>query len=187
MQVPETLLKEMSTDNLIITCINYPAFGHYTAYPNAIIGIEQVISNFNGLQELMKRNDAPTKMVGIYTAIDSTMNISNKLIDNQHWAIRCTYFEYLLSVDDILDKMSDTDKVQLLKEAQKKLWIKMDNQTEYSTDSYRPTLLTMAKILVELDSISFENNDKLSEFIKSGFLDELTAKLIIDSTDKYLK
>ena len=187
LQVPECLLKEMSTENLVITCINYPAFGHYTAYANVVVGMEQVISNFNGLQELMKRNDAPNKLMDFYFALDSTMNIDNKLINHQYWPIRCTYFEYILSADGILNKMPDNLCQLLLKETQKKLWIKIDNQDKYSSDCYIPTLITMAKLLIKLDSDVFGKSDEVMHFIHTGDLSEETAMNIIDKSKTFIK
>lgn len=58
MQIPEDQLVSMSTQDLVITCMNYPAWLYFTAFNNPQDGIDINIHNFNGLQELMKRADA---------------------------------------------------------------------------------------------------------------------------------
>ncbi|NQU52752.1 MAG: hypothetical protein HQ522_09460 [Bacteroidetes bacterium] len=58
MQVPSDVLSNMGTEELLITCMNYPAALFYGAYSNNYVGIKRTIEKFNGLQELLKRKDA---------------------------------------------------------------------------------------------------------------------------------
>jgi hypothetical protein len=89
LQIPDNLLKSMTTDDLIITCINYPAFGHFTAYNTGKEGISRVISKFNGLKELLARQDAPSKMLALFSAgfIDKPF----KDVNPDFWPIRAIY------------------------------------------------------------------------------------------------
>lgn len=112
MQIPDDLLKSMSTENLIRTCINYPAFGHFTAFDNPQAGISHLVKKFNGLQELLDRNDAPIKLLSVYLDMDSlTMNIQDKKVNNDFWPIRRCYFELLLAQDEIINKMDEKNLV----------------------------------------------------------------------------
>ena len=49
MQIPEDQLVSMSTQDLVITCMNYPAWLYFTAFNNPQDGIDINIHNFNGL------------------------------------------------------------------------------------------------------------------------------------------
>ena len=69
----------------------------------------------------------------------------------------------------------------------KKLWIKIDNQDKYSSDCYIPTLLTMAKLLIKLDSGIFEKNEEIIRFTHTGILSEETATCIIDLSKTFIK
>ena len=71
MQIPEEQLVSMSTQDLVITCMNYPAWLYFTAFNNPQDGIDINIHNFNGLQELMKRADAPVELLSVYKQMDA--------------------------------------------------------------------------------------------------------------------
>jgi hypothetical protein len=75
MQVPIDLLTSMSAENLIVTCINYPAFGHFSAFNN-VTGMTHLIEKFNGLQELLIRNDTPVELYSMYSIMDSLVRRS---------------------------------------------------------------------------------------------------------------
>ena len=70
MQIPEDQLVSMSTQDLVITCMNYPAWIYFTAFNNPQDGIDINIRNFNGLQELMRRADAPVELLSVYKQMD---------------------------------------------------------------------------------------------------------------------
>ena len=82
MLIPDDQLKHMSTIDLLITCMNYPAYGYFTAFNDPQEGIDINIRNFNGLQELMRRTDAPNELLSIYKQMDTfKMTLKNKAIE----------------------------------------------------------------------------------------------------------
>lgn len=148
MQIPEDLLAGMSTPDLVVTCMNYPAWFYFTAFNNPQDGIEINIRNFNGLQELMKRTDAPAELLSVYKQMDAArMSPKSKAINQTSWSLKRSYFELLLAQDSIINKMTETDRLDLLGEARKRLYQKMDNSVEYSTFDYQSSLAIMSKIL----------------------------------------
>lgn len=191
MQIPENLLKTMSTYDLIITCMNYPAMGYYTAFNNPQDGMDLVIRNFNGLQELMSRREAPTELLSMYKQMDDkTMNLQNRNIDQSYWSIKRSYFELLLTQNGIIDKMNVEDQYGLMEEARKRINHKIDNQEEYSAIDYQPTLLIMSKILNKSTDKSMRstNNNILDQFTTSGSLmSPSTIITILELSDNYLK
>jgi len=68
-QIPENILKEMTTDALIETIINYPYFGDMTAFSDPKTGYTSVRDSFNGLQELEQRSDGMNKLLDYYENI----------------------------------------------------------------------------------------------------------------------
>ncbi len=151
LQIPNNLLKKMSTECLIITCINYPLFGHFMIYDSKKESIHYLISRFNGLNELFSRIDAPLKMVNLYLQNDSTnMHMIEKRVDNSFWILRLSYFELLLAQDEILDKMDNKTMLSLIKESRHKLNNKIFKKTEYSIFSMQPTLWIIGKIINKL-------------------------------------
>ncbi|MBA7511128.1 hypothetical protein ES705_03119 [subsurface metagenome] len=66
LQIPNNILNVIETEELVIACLNYPAAFHYTIYIDEHIGLQKVISNFKGLQELFNRNDAGKYLIEHY-------------------------------------------------------------------------------------------------------------------------
>lgn len=61
-QIPNDVLKNMSTEALIETVINCPLIINVLVYESPQKGFDVVSSYFNGLKELVGRNDALQKM-----------------------------------------------------------------------------------------------------------------------------
>ncbi len=71
-KIPKDILRNMSTDALIETVINYPLAINMLAFDSPQDGFDSVDSYFDGLQELRNRPDAMQKM-NLYTTKISTM------------------------------------------------------------------------------------------------------------------
>ncbi len=169
LQIPENLLSTMSTQDLIITCLNYPAMAYFSAYNNPQDGMNVIIQRFNGLKELMKRSDAPNILLSTYKEMGTKMALNKQDLNQFFWSIRRCYFEWLLAQDDIIDKMSDEDKSELMKDAIEKLYTKIDKQEEYSGIDYQPTLTILSKVQKKITNKSNLN-------IENSALEQLITK-----------
>jgi len=56
-QIPDEILHSISTYDLVETCINYPFFGEMRFFDSMPDGFEIAAKNFNGFQELIKRQE----------------------------------------------------------------------------------------------------------------------------------
>ena len=94
MQIPEDQLVSMSTQDLVITCMNYPAWLYFTAFNNPQDGDRLSISIiFNGLQELMKRADAPVELLSVYKQMDAArMAPKSNAINQTSWSLKMVLF-----------------------------------------------------------------------------------------------
>jgi hypothetical protein len=191
LQIPDNLLKSMSTESLIITCINYPAFGHYTAFNSLQYGMDHLIKNFNGLQELLKRDGAPVKLLSIYSKINSTTT-SIKEIVTDFWSIRSCYFELLLAQEKIIDKMTKEERIAFIQEASRKLKEKIKSEEEISFFSIQSTLLIIGRVLDKCEYAKFQEvkvkNADIDFFLKTGNLNNLSLlNDLIEITDGFVK
>lgn len=57
-RIPDDILRSLSTKDLWDVCLKYPLLSQYTASNSPYKGIQAIISVFNGLTELMNREDA---------------------------------------------------------------------------------------------------------------------------------
>jgi hypothetical protein len=190
MQIPSELLKSMSTENLIITCINYPAFGHYTAFSNIQDGISRTIKNFNGLQELFFRQDAPSKMLSVYSELSVSKNDIKNIITD-FWGMRICYFELLLAKDEIIGKLNDEEKITLIKEVKKKISERVENEEQNSLFSIQPCLLIIAKVLDKSNYVDFQKrkkeNAEIEFLLNTGNIQNLSLiGNLIEMADNYI-
>jgi len=66
-QIPEQLLTNMTTDELLVTVLYYPLFGDIYAYDSLEMGYEVLKKQFNGLRELCNREDRYESMTHFYS------------------------------------------------------------------------------------------------------------------------
>ena len=57
LQIPSPLLPQISTNDLLSICLQYPYNINIVAYDNTQMGFKSLISDFNGYSELIKRED----------------------------------------------------------------------------------------------------------------------------------
>jgi len=108
-QIPEDILKNMSTKALVETVLEYPLYGDMRAYDSMQQGFEAVASQFNGLPELLNRKDAGTELLGIYSKMNP-QDIEENWGDIQKGAYTFSIanVEILLAQNKILDNLTET-------------------------------------------------------------------------------
>jgi hypothetical protein len=191
LQIPDYLLKNMSTENLIITCINYPAFGHYTAFNSPQYGMDHLIKNFNGLQELLRRDDVPARLLSVYTEINSTA-MNTKEISFDFEDIRSCFFELILAQKEVIDKMTQEEQITLIQEAAKRLKNKIDGKEETSFFTFQSTLLIVSRVLDKYGYAKFQKmkveNADIGLFVKTGNITNLSLiNDLVEITDAFIK
>lgn len=117
-QIPEELLHRMSTTALAETVLNYPLNIDWWAYDTPEIGIERVREQFNGLSELLSRNDAGVSLIASYQTIDPrTMDVNSPIAERAEYYFRLLNIELLLSQDSVISNLSITDLQNLISQA----------------------------------------------------------------------
>lgn len=66
-QIPESILENMSSEELVDAILNYPYLMDINAYNDYQIGYQSVRQEFNGLQEFEAREDATKVLINKYT------------------------------------------------------------------------------------------------------------------------
>jgi len=179
-QIPENILKNMSTEGLIETCLNYPFLGDIYAFNSMQAGFNSLVSKFNGFQELLKRKDAGTKLLLRYSQIRKLDRQSIQRELGEYGILSLTCFEIIISQDVFLSNMSRQERTQLLKEC---IW-KYNDKQKYrdlygrvlSNGKYilksPGTFFLMGRILQkqELESLKLkvQNNKNLRDFLQKG-------------------
>lgn len=140
-QVPENILKKMSTSGLVETVLSYPHFGDMLAYNTIEQGFAKMSTRFNGFPELYKRKDAGTVLLARYRAMDPAAAGKNFNILN------IMFIEILLAQQPILSVLTETQREELYKEANAKYKTKQKYPSRYGGLSMGLTALLAKKSL----------------------------------------
>ena len=85
-QVPSELLGELSTDELIVTCLNYNLLGDIGLYNSLQQGFDILKKQYNGFQELLKRKDAGSRLLAEESVLRSLKDREVKDLINECYA-----------------------------------------------------------------------------------------------------
>ena len=169
-QIPQDELKKMSTDGLIESCFNYPLFAADMIFSNnsTYEGFQKTRKQFNGLQEIFKRNDSASKLLELYISIDFEKVIST----DPYYIFRIKYFEYILSQKEILENLTLQERKGLNKKCIENIKLKMkDYSDSFFIDS---TLLILVRI-ANMDDAEFieykKSTQTIDGFIENGLLE----------------
>lgn len=69
-QLTEVQLHGLTNEELIDACLEFPLAYNYTAFDDQKDGISMIIDGFNGLQELIKREEGPSGLLSAYKSLD---------------------------------------------------------------------------------------------------------------------
>ena len=108
--IPEDILKEMSTDGLIETCLSYPLFGDMMLYNSSYLGFLSQIETFSGLKELLNRENTGEALCKLYYGI----SLDNVLANDIFPTYRLRYLEYIIAQPEILAQLNFEQKQELL-------------------------------------------------------------------------
>lgn len=181
LQIPDSILKVIGTEELVITCLNYPAALHYTAFDNQQVGFGIVISNFNGLQELLNRKGAGRYLTEHYkNAGEQGFIIRDSRICERYWPWKFLYLELLLSQREIIRNLDAGDKLMLLETTLNKLGLKSQNEEMFSKYDNINSALIVVRILESNNVEAVVSNDVYVNFATNGELfDYKTVEEII--------
>lgn len=186
-QIPETILTDISTTGLIYTILDYPLLYDMFFFNTPQSGFDSVASNFNGLQELMKREDAGKELLVRYQYIQP--KYIKKDID--FFIFNFLSLEMLLCQNGILDDFTETQLKELILEAKKKYEEKQKLDKYYTWKEIEYSLRLIGKTLQQANFKPFAEkilkDEYLKEFLESGvLLDDTTIDYILSNMKQYL-
>jgi hypothetical protein len=188
--VPKNILKHLTDDGLIVTCLNYPPYFNIFYFDYYQEGFNRILSECNIFNEIYIRKGIVTKLISKYESLEVDSIKSIYYTDKKPFTIR--YLEILLAQNQIIGKMSGAEKKQLIAEVLSKYEYRKTILKEEIFSSVISSLI-LGRIL---KSIQYKNfltalNDKdsnLGFFLAEGtFFDTLSASQIITYSKEYLK
>lgn len=107
-QIPDRVLKNMSTEQLTDAVLNYPLYGDYIAFDSLDMGYKVLSNNFNGIRELKMRGNAGSCLVNQLKK-RTLLKSSNALNDADQDFLKDGYIKMLLSQNDFQGSMTSDD------------------------------------------------------------------------------
>ena len=179
-QIPEEVLLSISTDDLMKLCLNYPLLYDVFAFNNTNEGLDKLFSDFNGIREFYKREDAFEKLLGHYK---TKMNNLSLLKSNDTDMEKGLFIIYISALEVLMSYESNIGE-KASKELLRNLVIGYEEKSKY-TDffkgfGFRTNLYSRAKLILQMDKRNLMNlpqTDKNPVFT-SGFTDEKSVEII---------
>lgn len=145
----EQTLEDMTTEGLLVTCLDYPLFGNIVFYDNLTAGFNNVARNYNGLTELLNRDDVGSVIIDFYEQVDYDSVIST----DKYGSLRLKYLELMIASDDVLQTMSYEMRQELLDICIEKCTIAVD---EYDGKINPITTALIAGKILYMDCAEFK-------------------------------
>jgi hypothetical protein len=173
LQIPDDILKRLSTRALVETCLNYPRFPEFgLSSSTPKVGVSWVIIGFNGFGELFLRRDAFTYLFVKYALLNpDAIDEDWDLVTKGQFSVKFMCIEILLFQDEIINSMSYEEKILLLKESYSKYKKMLKNEEVYGWTSYQFIFYLMTTLLVAIDepdiTDEINNSTDINHFLDS--------------------
>lgn len=171
--VPGKVLESLSTEALLMTCLDYPRLPDVFCANDMQAGFEFYANHFNGLKELLNRPDLNQVLLNYYPEID--VNKSTITLDpGQPSFFKTAFFELMISQDQVLAAYKKAEKNKLLSLSRKNLELRRSKGE--SVGRQVSTALLLSRILSTEDPSfkkSMQDNEVLNAFNSKGIVFDL--------------
>jgi hypothetical protein len=189
--VPNNILKHLSDDGLIQTCFNYPPYFNIFWFDRYQDGFNRIFSECNIFNEIYIRKGIANKLISKYESleVDSFIRFRSNVFIKGTFTIQ--YLEILLAQNQLIGKMSGSEKEQLITDVLSKYEFRRTILNEEIFSSVISSLI-LGRILKSIQYKSFltavTKDPSLDFFLEKGtFYDTLSTSQIITYSKEYLK
>lgn len=167
-QIPVGILAKLTTNALVETCLNYPLIFDYLSFNDEREGIQFMINNFNGLEELSKRADGASCLLKAYKNTPSHKNRTIELQSDKSPSFMLGYLELLLANKLFIDKFTQEELVDLNNIALEKYTLKLASPDDFGLLSIRRSFLVNSTVIIKSNTL-LNNTEKetLQHFINN--------------------
>lgn len=144
-QIPDDVLSNLSTEELVQICMDYPLFGNYLAYDNETFGIKKVMAGFNGFTELKKRTDAAEKLLDRYANVNVMALNEDRENAEIYPNLKLGYLEMILCSGEI-ESLYQGEALQRLENLQEQKLTEKQLTNSHSASSLKHSQLLKQKI-----------------------------------------
>ena len=190
LQIPDNILTTISTEGLLETCLLFPYLTDIFFCDDFQKGFEALTLEFNGYQELYKRNDLTDVLLKKYRNLcfNVTNILSLEIIEQGRFTFRHFLLEFMLSQDFVLNNLYLKQEIQLfLLSFEHTKIINMHNDIFGSINNL-PIDFLYAKRIINDPNYNFENTEQkeaLSVFIREPAERYFVGRQLMDKITYY--
>lgn len=188
--VPQEQVDTMSTQGLVITCVEYPLEVNLYFFDTYYIGYRVLKNKYTALRELCQRDNAAEILAAFYGSI----SYDDLDLSQDATTVQMRFLEMIIADDEIVDKADESTRKLLIKEGILKA---VDDSQNHNNDYGTNTTLFMISKYLYKDSAEFKeivdsNSDVYSfvtaeyDYVPNSLSDEV-CNLIIDIAMKYIE
>lgn len=168
-QIPESILSEMCTYDLVKTClVNYPFLLDFIAYDNMQDGFDSYKKAFNGIPKLINRCDGCVEIIDYYKQLSLSINPDSTFTFQNSWGLYFT--EIFLAQSDFFHSLTTAERLNLFQLALKIRGLKLGD-VRHGMGSIDTTDWILARIMFYEGYTPFikmiKNNKSLSCFFNT--------------------
>jgi len=167
--IPSEILNTLSTEELVILCLNYPIRFDFYAYTSLNEGLKKVVSNFNGLQELSKRKDNVEFLLNRLKSIELEKLPFGILSQTEigEVIVGLTLTELFLSQESVLENATPGQLKEIASIALKNTLLKESHPQLYSQHSVEASTYLLCIGLAKLNN-GVVTSSNVESFLSSG-------------------
>jgi len=156
--IPDEIIKTISTEELVKICLNYPEWGLMNAYNSRSTGFSVLVDLFNGFRELFSRDDAASELLKVYEKLDP-LAVDPGWTDLQQgeFGFEFTKIEMFFNQKVMIDKLDNEGLKSLKKIATEKYQNKKMMPKMYSLWNLSPTAGIFVYIIEKENASLLEN------------------------------
>lgn len=181
-QVPNDTLNVLTTKALLETCLNYPAPSVLLIHNTPQQGFEEWKRNFNGIKELLARQDVQDVLINLYQAFDVAGHQTLKGdVEAGKYTFLLQRIEAIIVQDEIINGITELQKKQLFNAAFKK-YNSIEADSVYGFSNLESSGRIILKMMETSGSKSVKQkieNNEIQHFLKTGILKDRQSFLQI--------
>jgi len=163
--IPDEIIKNISTEELVKVCLSYPWWGLIDAYNDRRTGFGIIVGYFNGFRELFRRTDAATQLLKEYDKMDP-LAVDPEWTDLQK-GLYCFQFEKIemfLSKKPMIRQLDEEGVRRLTETVLSKYQKKRMLPEIYSLYNLSPTVAVCLNIIEKENSELLNNRYDVNMF-----------------------
>jgi hypothetical protein len=185
-QIPDKILQQMDTEELVKVCLNYPALSILLLYNSFQAGYENFYTQFNGIRELMSRKDVGEYLLKTYTNMSlSEYNLLWTPEKKGDFSIKYLYLEIILAQPNVIYSFDTNTQKIFFREVAKKYEEKVAQNDIFGGVSLSVNGWIMARTLHSVNKLPKSNLPEMNHYLETGMLEDgMLLDAVYQSTKK---